>query len=130
MYFSCFFLFIQKCYHTATLSSYCEIYFLLFTYLFNFKWFYVFWERATKVEREGAKHQCARETSIGCLLRAPQLGTWPTTQACALTGNQNRRSFGPRDVQSTEPHQSGLLSSFWCWILIIFRSFLQYYNWK
>ena len=29
-----------------------------------------------------------RETSIGCLSRVPQLGTWPATQACALTGNQ------------------------------------------
>ena len=48
-------------------------------YLFFFKDFiYLLLERG-KGERE-------RETAIGCLLR-PQLGTWPATQACALTGN-------------------------------------------
>ena len=26
-----------------------------------------------------------RETAISCLSHAPQLGTWPTTQACTLT---------------------------------------------
>ena len=45
---------------------------------------YLLLERV-KEEREGVKHQCVRETSIGCLLYAPQLGTWPTTWACALT---------------------------------------------
>ena len=33
-------------------------------------------------EREGKKHQCVVASS------APLLGTWPTTQACALTGNR------------------------------------------
>ena len=33
-------------------------------------------------------HQCERETSIGCLSPMPQVGTEPTTKACALTGNQ------------------------------------------
>ena len=41
-------------------------------------------------------------------LVCPQMGTWPTTQACALTGNQTRNLFvsqaGP---QSSEPHQPG-----------------------
>ena len=36
----------------------------------------------------GEKHRCERETSIGYLLYVPQPGTWPATQACALTGNQ------------------------------------------
>ena len=38
-------------------------------------------------EREVEKHWCEREALISCLLHAPQPGTKPTTQACALTGN-------------------------------------------
>ena len=29
--------------------------------------------------REGEKHRCEKETSVGCLLYMPQLGTKPTT---------------------------------------------------
>ena len=32
-------------------------------------------------EREGEKHQCVVASHM------PPPGTWPTTQACALTGN-------------------------------------------
>ena len=28
-------------------------------------------------EKEGEKHQCMRETVVGCLSRILQLGTWP-----------------------------------------------------
>ena len=42
-----------------------------------------------------------RETAIGCLSYAPQLGTKPTAQACALTENQtDNLSFG-----GTTPNQ-------------------------
>ena len=42
-------------------------------------------------------------------LACPQLGTWPTTQACALTGNQTRDPFGLQaSAQTTEPHKPGL----------------------
>ena len=34
------------------------------------------------MEREGEKHQCVGAS------HAPPTGTWPATQACALTGNQ------------------------------------------
>ena len=50
-------------------------------------------ERGKEGENKGEKHQCERETSIGCPLHVPQLGTEPrpgtkpTTQACALTRN-------------------------------------------
>ena len=37
---------------------------------------------------EGEEHGYVRETSIGCLLHAPQPGTKPTTQECALTRNR------------------------------------------
>ena len=36
-------------------------------------------------EKQRGKHQCERETSMGCLSPVPQPGTEPTTQACALT---------------------------------------------
>ena len=49
---------------------------------------YVFLERGERGKREEEKHQCMRETSIGCLLNASQPETRLTTQSCALTGNQ------------------------------------------
>ena len=49
---------------------------------------FIFRERGKEGERKGEKHQCARETSTGRLpLTHPQLGTWPKTQAWALTRN-------------------------------------------
>ena len=48
-------------------------------YLFTFR------ERGRKGEREGEQHQCVRDTWLP--LTHPLLGTWRTTQACALTGN-------------------------------------------
>ena len=51
-----------------------------------------------------------RETSMfGCLYPTLYCGTWPTTQACALPGNQSyRQPFGSQaGSQPTEPHQPG-----------------------
>ena len=45
-----------------------------------------FTEEGNEGEREGEKHPCARET-MGCLLHAPKLETWPAAQAPAVTGN-------------------------------------------
>ena len=39
-------------------------------------------------ERVEDKHGCERETLISCLLDVPSRETEPTTQECALTGNQ------------------------------------------
>ena len=51
-----------------------------------------------------------RETSMcGCLSCAPSLGTWPATQACALTGNRTGNSGLQSGPQSTEPHQPSVL---------------------
>ena len=49
------------------------------------KFIYLFLERGEEREREGEKHQCA---VASCVPPPPPLGTWPATQACALTGNQ------------------------------------------
>ena len=45
------------------------------------KIFYLFLERGEGREKE------RRETSVWLPLSCPLLGTWPITQACALTGN-------------------------------------------
>ena len=67
--------------------------------------FYLFIFREGKGERNRG-----RETLIcRCLSGAPYLlGIWPTTQACALTGNHWRPFGSKAGAQSTEPHQPGL----------------------
>ena len=50
-----------------------------------------------------------RNINVWLPLVYPLLGTWPATQACALTGNWTHdplRSI--HRAQSTEPHQPGL----------------------
>ena len=59
------------------ISSLEKCLFKTFIHFYFFK--YLFLERG-EGEREGEKHQCVS-------LMHPLLGTWPTTQACALTGN-------------------------------------------
>ena len=49
---------------------------ILFIYLFIYR------EREREGERDGYKHQCV------VAFYMPQLGTWPTSQAFALTGNR------------------------------------------
>ena len=44
-------------------------------------------------------------------LTHPQLGTWPTTQACALTGNPTGDLLVHRPALIPEPQQPGLNSS-------------------
>ena len=67
----------------------------------DWKSLFIFRERGRDEEREGQKHQCARETLISCLSHTRWQGTWPATQACALTGNQTgdlsvyRLAFNP-----------------------------------
>ena len=60
--------------------------------------------------KEGERRKRGRETSVcGCLLRTPYWGTWPATQACALTGNRTAGLLGHRPcAQSTELRQPGL----------------------
>ena len=75
-------------------------YFILYFYRF---YLIFFREGGGRGKREGEKHQCVRDTWLP--LTHPLLGTWPTTQACALTGNRTSDPLGP--TQSTEPHQPG-----------------------
>ena len=65
------------------------------------------------MEKEGEKLQCARETSMRkrysdqLPLAQLQVGTWPATQACALTGNQIG-DFSVCRLAPMEPHLTGL----------------------
>ena len=76
-------------------------------FIYLFIYLFIYWERGQgRGKREGEKHRCERETSIGGLSYAPQQGIEPATQACALTGNW---PFAlPGDAQPTKPHWSGL----------------------
>ena len=81
---------------------------MLFFFLFKKKILFIYSrEKGSKGEREGAKHQCVRDTSI----TRPHQGTWPATQACALTRNRTGDLLVHRlaGTQSTEPHQPGLM---------------------
>ena len=48
---------------------------------FKKKILFIYIERGREEEKEGEKHQWVVASCV------PLLGTWPTTQACALTGN-------------------------------------------
>ena len=54
-----------------------------FFHLKIFKRFYLFIFR----EGKGGRKRGTKTSMCACLSRAPYRGTWPTTQACALTGN-------------------------------------------
>ena len=66
---------------------------------------YLFLEKGKRREKERE-----RNIDVWLPLARPQLGTWPATQACALTGNQTSDLLAcSAGTQSTEPHQPGLL---------------------
>ena len=67
----------------------CNLYPLLYCLFkkFLFVCLFVVLERGREGEREGGKHD-VWEIHQSVSLTHPQLGTWPKTQACALTGNR------------------------------------------
>ena len=92
-------------YQTSDLQG-CKI---INVYCFFLRFFkFILRETGREGEKEGKKHQCARETSICCLSHVPWLGTNFATQSCALTRNHTSDpSFALRDdTQQTEPHWS------------------------
>ena len=57
---------------------------------------------------EGSEKETERNINVWLHVVRPLLGTWPATQACALTGASNRQPLGSQaSAQSTEPHQPG-----------------------
>ena len=71
----------------------------IFIYLFIL--IYLFLDRGEEREKE-------REKSINVWLplTRPPLGTWPATQACALSGNQTRNPLVHRPVLNPLSHTS------------------------
>ena len=82
------------------------VYFSRFIYLFS--------ERREE-EREGEKHWCARDTSIGCLLHA-SAGDLACNPGMHPDWESKWRPFGSQaSTQSTELHQPGLfITSYVC----------------
>ena len=77
---------------TVTMNNYCPLIFFL--------------KKDFILEREEGKEK-ERETSMcGCLSTPPLLGTWPTTQACALTGNQTSNTSVCRPALNPLSHTS------------------------
>ena len=68
-------------------------------YIFTFfkHFIYLFSENATEKERE-------RNINVWLPFVSPQVGTWPETQACALTGNQTNNPMVHRTVLNPLTH--------------------------
>ena len=80
---------------------------LYYIYFLIFKIFYLY------IFRERGRED-GRETSMcGCLFCAPLLGTWPTIQACALTGNWTTDPLVHRPALSPLSHTCQGRSTFW-----------------
>ena len=75
---------------------------------FLFLSLYIFWERPREKEREGEKHWCVTEASVGCLWKPliPNSGMGPYWES-------NQWPFGSQaSAQPSEAHQWGLDSIF------------------
>ena len=85
------------------------MYYSVFIYIFNlfcFKDFiYLFLDRGKWREKN---------VHVLLLLACPPLGTWPATQACALTGNQSSDSLLRRLVLNPLSHTSQGFKSYFC----------------
>ena len=69
---------------------------------------------------KGREKERERTINVWLPLSPPLLGTWPTTQACALTGKPNCDPFCLQVcAQSTEPHQPGLAVQVFVTVLIV-----------
>ena len=62
-----------------------------FSFFLFLKILYIYFQREGKRGRKREKHQCVFASHM-----RPPLGTWPATQACALTGNRTSDSLAPR----------------------------------
>ena len=79
---------------------YIYIYILLYFLFFNNFILFIFRESG----REGEKHQCVVVSHM------PPTGSWPATQASALTRNPTGNLVSQANTQSTGPHQPELTS--------------------
>ena len=70
---------------------------------------------------EGREKERERNINVWLPLAHPLLGTWPTTQACALTGNQTSDPLVHTPVHNPLSHtsqgwNSNFILSFLCWL--------------
>ena len=75
------------------MRSNISFFFFLRLYLFIFR-------------EEGREEERKRNSNVWLLLATPLLGTWPATQACALTGNQTRNPLLHRPAFGLLSHSS------------------------
>ena len=81
------------------------------TVSFFFKILFIYFQRQGREgQREGEKHQCV------FVSRCPQLGAWPTTQACGLTENQTSDTLVHRPALNPLSHTSQGSQSSFCYI--------------
>ena len=87
-------------------------------YLF-FKTLFIYFQREGKRARKRGRgtSMCKRNMDRLPLTR-PQLGTWPATQACALTGNHTSNLSVHRPSLSSLSHTSQV----WAYLVIIVHS--------
>ena len=77
---------------------------VMFSFFKDFIYLFIYFQRGEGLEREGEK--------LWLPPGHPLLGTWPTTQACALHWESNPQPFGLQaSAQSTKPRQLGLMFS-------------------
>ena len=72
-----------------------------FFFFFLRLFIYLFLERGEEKEKERE-----RNINVWLPLMLPPLGTWPATQACALTGSRTGKFLVPRPVLSPLSHTS------------------------
>ena len=105
--------------HSPSPSPWCppfcfpSLWIWLFLFLFFKDFVYLFLER-----EEGKEKERERKINVWLPLERPLLGTWPTTQACALTGNRTGHPLVHRLVLNPLSHTSqGGCDHFYCCLL-------------
>ena len=98
--------------------------------LFWCKWtfyLFIFRERRTEGEREGANNQCERGTPINCLLDMPWPGIEPATPVCTLTRNRTGDLSLCRTMPNQLSHTSqGPLAFLFVWEALYFVFSLKF----
>ena len=88
-------------------GSFCLCFCTFFIVFFFFKDFiYLLSERG-----EGRKKERGRNINVWLPLICPQLGTWPTTQTCVLTGNQTRDPLVHEPALNPLSHTSQVINT-------------------
>ena len=78
--------------------------------------------------REGKEKERERNINVWLLLGCPLLGTWPATQACALTGNGTGDPLVYAITQSTKLHQPGQICFFFDTVKLLLHDEFKFLN--